>query len=142
MGVALSVCTLPGQVTSDRLGPGLMELGLGIVSSLLHIRNQFPSWLSWCIPSLFALLLLYKLITLIECGCWVFDLTNAIFQMKRKCLLNLQLLYLLILTSQKPKTASPSSMGSLVLLLLNSSQLRLWYLMFSSRYYQWYATFD
>nr|CAD1837415.1 unnamed protein product [Ananas comosus var. bracteatus] len=30
MGVALSVCTLPGQVTSDYLGPGLMELGLGI----------------------------------------------------------------------------------------------------------------
>ena len=25
MGVALSVCTLPGQVTSDRLGPGKME---------------------------------------------------------------------------------------------------------------------
>jgi dihydroxyacetone kinase len=31
MGVALSVCTLPGQVTSDRLGPKQMELGLGIV---------------------------------------------------------------------------------------------------------------
>ncbi|KAL6001074.1 hypothetical protein ACLOJK_006801 [Asimina triloba] len=30
MGVALSVCTSPGQVTSDRLGPGKMELGLGI----------------------------------------------------------------------------------------------------------------
>ncbi|GER45556.1 dihydroxyacetone kinase [Striga asiatica] len=30
MGVALSVCTLPGQVPSDRLGPGKMELGLGI----------------------------------------------------------------------------------------------------------------
>ncbi|OIW20593.1 hypothetical protein TanjilG_16092 [Lupinus angustifolius] len=30
MGVALTVCTLPGQVTSDRLGPGKMELGLGI----------------------------------------------------------------------------------------------------------------
>ncbi|KAL8056425.1 hypothetical protein ABFX02_04G119100 [Erythranthe guttata] len=30
MGVALSVCTLPGQVTPDRLGPGKMELGLGI----------------------------------------------------------------------------------------------------------------
>nr|DAD36704.1 TPA_asm: hypothetical protein HUJ06_007345 [Nelumbo nucifera] len=30
MGVALSVCTLPGQVTSDRFGPGKMELGLGI----------------------------------------------------------------------------------------------------------------
>ncbi|KAK9714305.1 hypothetical protein RND81_06G085200 [Saponaria officinalis] len=30
MGVALSVCTLPGQVTSDRLGLGKMELGLGI----------------------------------------------------------------------------------------------------------------
>ncbi|PIA26722.1 hypothetical protein AQUCO_09100094v1 [Aquilegia coerulea] len=30
MGVALSVCTLPGQLTSDRLGPGKMELGLGI----------------------------------------------------------------------------------------------------------------
>lgn len=34
MGVALSVCTLPGRVTSDRLGPGKMELGLGIVSYL------------------------------------------------------------------------------------------------------------
>ncbi|XP_047338057.1 putative 3,4-dihydroxy-2-butanone kinase [Impatiens glandulifera] len=30
MGVALSVCTLPGQATSERLGPGKMELGLGI----------------------------------------------------------------------------------------------------------------
>ncbi|ERN11040.1 hypothetical protein AMTR_s00024p00082030 [Amborella trichopoda] len=30
VGVALSLCTLPGQVTSDRLGPGKMELGLGI----------------------------------------------------------------------------------------------------------------
>ncbi|XP_062159698.1 putative 3,4-dihydroxy-2-butanone kinase isoform X2 [Alnus glutinosa] len=30
MGVALSVCTLPGRGTSDRLGPGKMELGLGI----------------------------------------------------------------------------------------------------------------
>ncbi|KAI9174806.1 hypothetical protein LWI28_022985 [Acer negundo] len=30
MGVALSVGTLPGLVTSDRLGPGKMELGLGI----------------------------------------------------------------------------------------------------------------
>ncbi|CAM8910081.1 unnamed protein product [Rhodiola kirilowii] len=30
MGVALSVCTLPGQVTPDRLGPGKMEFGLGI----------------------------------------------------------------------------------------------------------------
>ncbi|KAG2546302.1 hypothetical protein PVAP13_9KG030454 [Panicum virgatum] len=30
MGVALSVCTLPGQVTSDRLSPKQMELGLGI----------------------------------------------------------------------------------------------------------------
>ncbi|KAK6921382.1 DhaL domain [Dillenia turbinata] len=30
MGVALSVCTLPGQVTSDRLGRGKMELGLGV----------------------------------------------------------------------------------------------------------------
>lgn len=32
MGVALSVCTLPGRVTPDRVGPGKMELGLGIVS--------------------------------------------------------------------------------------------------------------
>lgn len=30
MGVALSVCALPGQAKSDRLGPGRMELGLGI----------------------------------------------------------------------------------------------------------------
>lgn len=30
MGVALSVCTIPGQVTSDRLDSGKMELGLGI----------------------------------------------------------------------------------------------------------------
>ena len=51
MGVALSVCTLPGQVTSDRLGPGKMELGLGIVSFryfwilpiilILHIFRHF-----------------------------------------------------------------------------------------------------
>lgn len=44
MGVALSVCTLPGQVTSERLGPGKMELGLGIVchfqpSLVFEIRN-------------------------------------------------------------------------------------------------------
>ncbi|TVU45349.1 hypothetical protein EJB05_04834 [Eragrostis curvula] len=32
MGVALSVCTLPGQETSDRLGPEQIELGLGLVS--------------------------------------------------------------------------------------------------------------
>lgn len=32
MGVALSACTLPGMVLADRLGPGKMELGLGIVS--------------------------------------------------------------------------------------------------------------
>ncbi|XP_058114296.1 putative 3,4-dihydroxy-2-butanone kinase isoform X2 [Magnolia sinica] len=30
MGVALSVCTLLGQVASDRLGSRIMELGLGI----------------------------------------------------------------------------------------------------------------
>lgn len=30
MGVALSVCTIPGQVTSDRLDSRKMELGLGI----------------------------------------------------------------------------------------------------------------
>nr|CAB3493455.1 unnamed protein product [Digitaria exilis] len=30
VGVALSVCTLPGQETSDRLGPEQIELGLGI----------------------------------------------------------------------------------------------------------------
>ncbi|CAI9285955.1 unnamed protein product [Lactuca saligna] len=30
MGVALSVCTLPGQPKSHHLGPGKMELGLGI----------------------------------------------------------------------------------------------------------------
>ncbi|KAJ7542479.1 hypothetical protein O6H91_10G108400 [Diphasiastrum complanatum] len=30
MGVALSICTVPGQLTSDRLGSGKMELGLGI----------------------------------------------------------------------------------------------------------------
>ena len=35
MGVALSVCTLPGHVCPDRLGPGKMELGLGIVSTTL-----------------------------------------------------------------------------------------------------------
>lgn len=31
MGVALTVCSLPGQATSDRLGPEKMELGLGVV---------------------------------------------------------------------------------------------------------------
>lgn len=39
MGVALSVCTLPGQVTPDRLGPGKMELGLGIVRSYFEYIN-------------------------------------------------------------------------------------------------------
>lgn len=34
MGVALTVCTVPGLNTSDRLGPGKMELGLGIVRVL------------------------------------------------------------------------------------------------------------
>lgn len=37
MGVALTVCTVPGQNPSDRLGPGKMELGLGIVSISLHV---------------------------------------------------------------------------------------------------------
>lgn len=40
MGVALTVCTLPGQVMSDRLGPGKMELGLGIVS-FLNKRKKY-----------------------------------------------------------------------------------------------------
>ena len=40
MGVALSVCTLPGQVTSDRLGQEKMELGLGIVCYFLFISSQ------------------------------------------------------------------------------------------------------
>uniref|UniRef100_A0A5B6Z761 Putative 3,4-dihydroxy-2-butanone kinase isoform X2 n=1 Tax=Davidia involucrata TaxID=16924 RepID=A0A5B6Z761_DAVIN len=39
MGVALSVCTLPGQVTSDRLGPGKMELGLGIETNYVPITR-------------------------------------------------------------------------------------------------------
>lgn len=39
MGVALSVCTLPGQVTSDRLGPGKMELGLGIVRAFIELDS-------------------------------------------------------------------------------------------------------
>lgn len=41
MGVALSVCALPGQVTSDRLGPEKMELGLGVVCC-------FPSYFLEC----------------------------------------------------------------------------------------------
>jgi len=40
MGVALSGCTIPGQVTSDRLGPGKMELGLGIVSVFSSVPPQ------------------------------------------------------------------------------------------------------
>lgn len=48
MGVALSVCTLPGQATSDRLGPGKMELGLGIVScvDLVIISSVISIWLT------------------------------------------------------------------------------------------------
>jgi len=37
VGVALSVCTLPGQETSDRLGLEQIEFGLGIVSLLQQI---------------------------------------------------------------------------------------------------------
>ncbi|XP_024991779.1 putative 3,4-dihydroxy-2-butanone kinase isoform X3 [Cynara cardunculus var. scolymus] len=39
MGVALSVCTLPGQPKSDRLGPGKMELGLGIETDYVPIKR-------------------------------------------------------------------------------------------------------
>ncbi|CAI0400107.1 unnamed protein product [Linum tenue] len=39
MGVALSVCTLPGQVTPDRLGSGKMELGLGIETNYVPITR-------------------------------------------------------------------------------------------------------
>jgi dihydroxyacetone kinase len=44
MGVALTVCTLPGATPSDRLGPGKMELGLGIVSEpfIYNCSNVFP----------------------------------------------------------------------------------------------------
>jgi len=41
MGVALTVCTVPGQNTSDRLGPGKMELGLGIVSISCTVHVGF-----------------------------------------------------------------------------------------------------
>ena len=47
MGVALSVCTLPGQVTSDRLGPGKMELGLGIVSHFHGVIAFLVSKVYW-----------------------------------------------------------------------------------------------
>jgi hypothetical protein len=47
MGVALSVCTLPGQVTSDRLGPGKMELGLGIVSHFHGVISFLVSKEYW-----------------------------------------------------------------------------------------------
>lgn len=40
MGVAFSVCTLPGQVTPDRLGPGKMELGLGIVRGVFVLITR------------------------------------------------------------------------------------------------------
>ncbi|KAL6552385.1 hypothetical protein OROHE_007749 [Orobanche hederae] len=39
MGVALSVCTFPGQVSPDRLGPGKMELGLGICGDACSIST-------------------------------------------------------------------------------------------------------
>ena len=39
MGVALSVCTIPGQVASDGLDSGKMELGLGIVSFLFLLYH-------------------------------------------------------------------------------------------------------
>ncbi|KAF8376911.1 hypothetical protein HHK36_030281 [Tetracentron sinense] len=42
MGVALSVCTLPGQATSDCLGPGKMELGLGIAKYACLFRHREP----------------------------------------------------------------------------------------------------
>lgn len=41
MGVALTVCTLPGATPSDRLGPGKMELGLGIVSCFYWSGFEF-----------------------------------------------------------------------------------------------------
>lgn len=47
MGVGLTVCTPPGGVVSDRLGPTKMELGLGIVcpqtnrpSRMMHMHTS------------------------------------------------------------------------------------------------------
>lgn len=62
MGVALSVCTLPGQVTSDRLGPGKMELGLGIVGYYLSYLI-FKDKILLC---LFCMLTFTFLITMTE----------------------------------------------------------------------------
>jgi hypothetical protein len=62
MGVALSVCTLPGQVTSDRLGPGKMELGLGIVSHFHGVIAFLMSkvhWTSFWFDNTWVHLLLY-----------------------------------------------------------------------------------
>lgn len=40
MGVALTVCSLPGQATSDRLGPEKMELGLGVVCCYILLTRR------------------------------------------------------------------------------------------------------
>lgn len=50
MGVALTVCSLPGQTTSDRLGPEKMELGLGVVCCYILLTHRkeialIPVWL-------------------------------------------------------------------------------------------------
>jgi dihydroxyacetone kinase len=48
LGVALRVCTLPGRLPSDRLGPGEMEVGLGIHGGLLlpqGIAFDITQWL-------------------------------------------------------------------------------------------------
>lgn len=49
MGVALSVCTLPGQVTSDRLGEEKMELGLGIVCYFLVFSSLLTNSLCFSV---------------------------------------------------------------------------------------------
>lgn len=40
MGAALTVCTLPGQKPSDRLGPGEVEMGLGIHGEPGHSKES------------------------------------------------------------------------------------------------------
>lgn len=57
MGVALSVCTLPGQVTSDRLGPGKMELGLGIVSYLFNLK--FPHVIDFILNKILSIFIVW-----------------------------------------------------------------------------------
>lgn len=66
MGVALTVCSLPGQATSDRLGPEKMELGLGVVCCYILLTRRKETALIVGSVSIFDFLTFYFFLAILN----------------------------------------------------------------------------